>query len=151
LRNASLVSFFCTATSGSSNASWIALAASVQFDVLPVAQRGQGLESRNCQRPGGNGGSAFELASLTPHIEKNLADEVFRDLFIPHEPEPEAKHPDMVPSVQHLDPSDQDVVRGRLCRTQWPSRWVGRIGVACGSMAKQDSSNYRNSSPASVM
>ena len=87
---------------------------------------------------------AFELASLAPHIEKNLADEVFRDLFIPHEPEPEAKHPDMVPSVQHLhgeavalsDPSDQDVVRSRLCRTQWPSRKVGRIGVACGSMAK---------------
>jgi hypothetical protein len=69
---------------------------------------------------------AFEPASLAPHIEKNLADEVFRDLFIPHEPEPEAKHPDMVPSVQHLhgeavalsDPSDQDVVRSRLCRTQ---------------------------------
>jgi hypothetical protein len=34
------------------------------------------------------------------------------------------------------DPSDQDVVRSRLCRTQWPSRKVGRIGLACGSMAK---------------
>jgi hypothetical protein len=63
-------------------------------------------------------GSAFEFASLTPHIKKNLADEVFRKLFIPYEPEPEAKHPDSVPSVQHLhgeavacDPSALDVVR----------------------------------------
>jgi len=49
-----------------------------------------------------------------------------------------------VPSVQHLhgeavalgDPSDQDIVRSRLCRTQWPSRKVGRIGLAGGSMGK---------------
>jgi hypothetical protein len=48
----------------------------------------------------------------------------------------------MVPSVKHLhgepvalsDPSDQDIVRSRLCRTQWPSRKVGRIGLAGGSM-----------------
>jgi hypothetical protein len=32
------------------------------------------------------------------------------------------------------DPSDQDIVRSRLCRTQWPSRKVGRIGLAAGSM-----------------
>src|SRR3979490_224313 len=116
----------------------------VQFNVLPAAQRRQGLESRNGQQPGGNGGSAFELASLAPHIEKNLADEVFRNLFIPHEPKPEAEHPDMVPSVQHLhgeavalsDPSDQDVVRSRLCRAQWPSRKVGLIGLPGGSIAK---------------
>src|ERR1019366_8066929 len=116
----------------------------IQFNILPAAQRRQGLESRNCQQPGGNGGSAFELASLAPHIEENLADEVFRNLFVPHQPKPEAKHPDMVPSVQHLhgepvalsDPSDQDVVRGRLCRTQWPSRKVGRIGLPGGSIAK---------------
>src|SRR6202022_2036287 len=116
----------------------------VQFNVLPAAQRRQGLESRNCQKPGGNGGSAFELASLTPHIEKNLADEVFRNLFIPHEPKPETEHPDMVPSVQHLhgepvalsDPSDQDIVRSRLCRTQWPSRKVGLVGLAGGSIEK---------------
>src|SRR6476646_17398 len=114
------------------------------FNVLPAAQRRQGLESRNCQEPGGNGGSAFELASLTPHIEKNLADEVFRNLFVRHEPEPEAENPDMVPSVQHLhgepvalsDSSDQDIVRSRLCRTQWPSRKVGLIGLAGGSIPK---------------
>jgi hypothetical protein len=47
-----------------------------------------------------------------------------------------------VPSVQHLhgkpvalsDPSDQDVVRSRMCRTQWPSRKVGRIGLPDGSI-----------------
>jgi hypothetical protein len=55
----------------------------------------------------------------------------------------------MVPPIQHLhgeavalsDPSDQDVVRGRLCRTQWPSRKVGRIGLASGSMEK---ARFRN-------
>jgi hypothetical protein len=49
-----------------------------------------------------------------------------------------------VPSVQHLhgeavalsDPSDQDVVRSRLCPTQWPSRKVCRIGLTGGSMGK---------------
>src|SRR5258705_13392736 len=40
----------------------------VQFNILPAPQRRQGLESRNCQEPGGNGGSAFEFASLTPHV-----------------------------------------------------------------------------------
>src|SRR5947208_10116876 len=116
----------------------------VQFSVLPAPQRRQGLEPGNRQEPGGNGRSAFELAGLTPHIEKNLTDEIFRDLLVPNEPEPEAKHPDMVPSVQHLhgepvalsDPSDQDIVRSRLCRTQWPSRKVGLIGLAGGSIAK---------------
>jgi hypothetical protein len=49
-----------------------------------------------------------------------------------------------VPSVQHLhgkpvalsDPSDQDVVRSRLCRTQWPPRKVGRFEWAGGSTKK---------------
>jgi hypothetical protein len=52
----------------------------------------------------------------------------------------------MMPSVQYLhrkpvalsDPRDQDVVRGRLCRTQWPSRNVGRGKVAAGSMVKEN-------------
>ena len=116
----------------------------VQFGILPATHRGKGLESRNRQQPGGNGRSAFELARLTPHIEENLADKVFSDLFVAHEPQPETKHPDMVPSVQHLhgepvalgDPSDQDIVRSRLCRTQWPSRKVGRVGMPEGSTSK---------------
>ena len=79
-----------------------------------------------------------------PHIEKDLADKIFRDLFVPNEPQPETEHPDMVPSVQHLhgepvalsDPSDQNLVRSRLCRTQWPSRRVGRIEMTGGSIRK---------------
>jgi hypothetical protein len=90
----------------------------VQSNVLAAPECRKGLEPGNRQQPGGNGGSAFELASLTPHIEKNLADEVFRNLFIPYEPKPETEHPDMVPSVKHLhgepvalsDPSDQNFV-----------------------------------------
>ncbi len=90
----------------------------VQSNVLAAPKCRQGLEPRNRQEPGGNGGSAFELAGLTPHIEKNLADEVFRNLFVPYEPKPETEHPDMVPSVKHLhgepvalsDPSDQNFV-----------------------------------------
>jgi hypothetical protein len=50
----------------------------------------------------------------------------------------------VVPAIQHLHgkpvtlgyTSDQDIVRGRLCRTQWPSRKVGRIGRRGGSMGK---------------
>ena len=90
----------------------------VQSNVLPAPKCRQGLEPCNRQQPGGDGRSAFELASLTPYVEKNLADEVFRNLFVPDEPKPEAEHPDMVPSVQHLhgepvalsDPSDQNFV-----------------------------------------
>ena len=62
----------------------------------------------------------------------------------------EAKHPDMVPAVQHLhgepvalgDPSDQDIVRSRLCRTQWPSRKVGRRGWQAVRRKSQDFVNY---------
>jgi len=75
------------------------------------------------------GRSAFEFAGLALHIEKNFTDEVFRNLFVKQEPKPKAKHPDMLPSVQHMqgesvalsDPSDQDVkaarsLNGRLAR-----------------------------------
>ena len=62
-------------------------------------------------------------------------------MFVAHEPEPEAEHPDVVPSVQDLhrkavalsDPGDQDFVRSRRCRAQWPPRNVGRVGLAEGS------------------
>src|SRR6202043_672673 len=122
-----------------------------QFNVLPAPQRREGLESRNRQEPGGDGGSAFEFAGLTPYIEEDLADEVFRNLFVADEPKPEPKHPDVVPSVQHLhgepvalsDPGDQNVVRSRLCRTQWPSRKVGRGGLAEGSMGWARISNIK--------
>src|SRR4051794_9715168 len=116
----------------------------VQFGIPPAPQRRQGLETGNRQQPGGDGRAAFKLARLTPHIEEHLTDEILRDLFVPHQPQPETEHPDMVPSVKHLhgepvalgDPRDQDIVRGRMCRTQWPSRKVGRDGMAGGSMGK---------------
>src|SRR6185437_8241791 len=116
----------------------------IQFDILPAPQSGKGLESRNRQQPGGNGGSALEFAGLTPDVEKDLTDEILRDLLVPHKSNTEAKHPDMVPSIQHLhgepvassDPSDQDLIRSRLCRTQWPSRRVGRVGRLAGSIKK---------------
>src|SRR4029077_1405801 len=90
----------------------------VQSNVLAAPKCRQGLETRNRQQPSGNGGAAFELAALTPHIDEILADEVLRNLLVPHEPKPETEHPDMVPSVKHLhgepvalsDPSDQNVV-----------------------------------------
>ena len=98
-------------------------------------------ESGDCQAPGGNSGPALELAGLTPDVEKHLADEVFRRLLVPHEPEPEPVHPDMVPPVQHLhgepvtlgDPGDQDLVRSRLCHAQSPSRKIGRVDAGDGS------------------
>ena len=70
------------------------------------------------------------------------ADEIFRDLLVPNDPKPETKHPDMLPSVQHLhgelvalrDPADQDFVRYG-CRAQWPSRRFGRMEWAGGSIA----------------
>jgi hypothetical protein len=111
-----------------------------QLQILPASKRRQGLESRNRQEPGGDGRTAFKLACLAPQIEKHLADEVFRDLFISHKPKPEAKHPDMVLSVEHLhgeavalsDPADKDFVR-RSRRTHWPSRKVGLTELAAGS------------------
>lgn len=69
------------------------------------------------------------------------SDEIFRDLLVAHEPQREAKHPYMVPSVEHLhgkpvargNPSDQDLVRSRLGRTQRPTRKVGRVDLGVGS------------------
>src|SRR5262249_37190622 len=112
-----------------------------QLSVLPAPQRRQGFEPRNSQKPGRDGRTALELASLTPHIKKDLSYEIFCNLLIPHEPKPEAKHPDMVPSIQHLhgepvalsDPADEDFVRNSW-HAQWPSRRVGLAGLADGSM-----------------
>ena len=36
------------------------------------------------------------------HIEKNLADKVFGDLFVPHESHSKTKDPDVMTPVQHL-------------------------------------------------
>jgi len=71
-------------------------------------------------------------------LKKNLADEIFRNLLIPARAGARS-----VPSVQHLhgeavalsDPSDQDGVRPPPV-SHLMARWVGRVGVACGSMTK---------------
>src|ERR1700730_3817962 len=55
--------------------------------------RRQRPDPRNCPEPGATGRSAFELARLVLHIEKNFTDEVFRNLFVKQEPKPKAKHP----------------------------------------------------------
>jgi hypothetical protein len=84
-------------------------------------------------------GSAFELDGLTPHIEEDLADEIFRDLFVPNEPQPETEHPGMVPSIQHLhgepvalsDAGDPDLrpkppVSHSMAVSEGWSAWDGR-------------------------
>jgi hypothetical protein len=100
------------------------------------------LEPRNRQQPGGNGRSAFELASLTPHIEENLANVILRDLLVAHEPKPGTEHPEMMPSGKAPCMRDGRLrkswrsgrVRSRRCRTQRPSRKVGRGVLTSGSM-----------------
>jgi len=62
------------------------------------------------------------LASLTPHVEKYLADQVLRGSVIANETNDEPKHPHVVARIQHLhckpiavrDTSDQHFVWCRL-------------------------------------
>src|SRR5262249_50302507 len=64
----------------------------------------------------------FEPASLTPHVEKYLADHVLRGGLIANETNDEPKHPHVVARVEHLhckpiavrDSSDQHLVWCRL-------------------------------------
>ena len=46
--------------------------------------------------------AAFELGSLTPYVEKHLADQVFRRCIVAHDTNNEAKHPNVVSRVEHL-------------------------------------------------
>jgi hypothetical protein len=64
----------------------------------------------------------FEPTSLTPHVEKYLADHVLRGSLIANETNDKPKHPHVVTRKQHLhgepvavrDPSDQHLVWCRL-------------------------------------
>src|SRR5690606_25773416 len=122
----------------------------VEFGILPAAKRRERLEAHDGQQPGGDGGSAFEFASLTPYIEKNLADKVFGDLFVPHEPQSKPKDLDVMAPVQHLhgeavamsDPGNQSFIGSRLCRAHWPSRGIGRDCRKEGSIGKVKSSQF---------
>src|SRR3977135_3782563 len=86
LRNASLLSFFCTATSGSSDVSSIALAASSSSSTSLLRRSADGALNGVIAK------SQVETADRPSNwpawldIEKNFADEVFRNLFVPHEP-----------------------------------------------------------------
>src|SRR5262249_60878496 len=74
----------------------------------------------------------FEPTSLTPHVEKHLADHVLRRGLIPNETYYEPKHPHVVARIQHLhckpiavrDSSDQHLVRCRL--------HFGLVTCSCG-------------------
>src|SRR5262249_8055029 len=84
--------------------------------------RRYGLEARDRQQPCRYRRAPFEPASLTPHVEKYLADHVLRGSLIANETNDEPKHPHVVARKQHLhgepiavrDPSDQHLVWCRL-------------------------------------
>src|SRR5262245_4789660 len=94
----------------------------VQLIVPSAPERRNGLEARDRQQPGRYRRAPFEPASLTPHVEKYLADHVLRGSLIANETNDEPKHPHMVARKQHLhsepvavrDSSDQHLVCCRL-------------------------------------
>src|SRR5262249_9402687 len=94
----------------------------VQFLVPSTPERRNGLEARDRQQPCRYRRAPFEPASLTPHVEKYLADHVLRGSLIANETNDEPKHPHVIARIQHLhckpiavrDSSDQHLVRCRL-------------------------------------
>ncbi len=70
--------------------------------MLALAQRGQRLETGNRQQPGGNLGTAFELAGGAPHVQKHLADEVFGQGGVAHHTQHEAVNPDVMTGIKHM-------------------------------------------------
>src|SRR5262245_12080461 len=94
----------------------------VQLLVRPTPKRRDGLESGDGQHPRGHRRAPFEPTSLTPQVEKHLADHVLRRGLIPNETYYEPKHTHVVPRIQHLhgepiavrDSSDQHLVWCRL-------------------------------------
>jgi len=62
----------------------------------PLAQRGQRLEARDRQQPGGNLRAALELARGAPDVEEYLADQVFRHGGIADDAQDEAVNPYIV-------------------------------------------------------
>src|SRR5262245_56022085 len=90
--------------------------------VPSTPERRNGLEARDRQQPCRYRRAPFEPASLTPHVEKYLADHVLRGNLIANETNDEPKHPHVVARIQHLhgepiavrDSSDQHLVRCRL-------------------------------------
>src|SRR5215472_3920210 len=74
----------------------------VQLLVRSTPERRNGLEARDRQQPCRYRRAPFEPASLTPHVEKYLADHVLRCGLVPYETHHEPKHPHVVAGIQHL-------------------------------------------------
>src|SRR5262249_61452485 len=85
-------------------------------------ERRNGLEARDRQQPCRYPRAGFEPASLTPYVEKYVADHVLHGSLIANETNDEPKHPHVVACIQHLhckpiavrDSSDQHLVWCRL-------------------------------------
>jgi hypothetical protein len=88
--------------------------------VLALAQRGQRLEAGDRQQPSGNLGTALELAGGAPHVEKHLADEVFRHRGVAHHAQYETVNPDVVTGVKHMHR------RAAACRNALQKHFVRR-------------------------
>src|SRR6516164_10526466 len=93
-----------------------------QLLVPSTPERRNRLEARDRQQPCRYRRAPFEPTSLTPHVEKYLADHVLRGSLIANETNDEPKHPHMVAGIQHLhgepiavrDSSDQHLVWCRM-------------------------------------
>src|SRR5262249_2802080 len=118
----------------------------VQLLVGPAPERREGLEARDGQHPRRHRRTPFEPASLTPHVEKYLADHVLRGSLIANETNDEPKHPHVVAGIQQLhckpiavrDSSDQHLVWRRLhfglvTLVTSDYRWVHASPVSLGS------------------
>src|SRR6516164_1390613 len=71
----------------------------VQLLVPSTSERRNGLEARDRQQPCRYRRAPFEAASLTPHVEKYLADHVLRGSLIANETNDEPKHPHVVARI----------------------------------------------------
>ena len=104
------------------------------FRVRLASQGREGLEARDGEKPGRDGGPPFELVRLTPDVEKHLTDQVFRIRLVADEAEDKPVNLHMVPREQHLhgepiaagDPRDQHLVRCGLRRAQALAHEVSR-------------------------
>src|SRR6516225_1742332 len=74
----------------------------VQLLVPSTPERRNGLEARDRQQPCRYPRAGFEPASLTPYVEKYVADHVLRGSLIANETNDEPKHPHVVACIQHL-------------------------------------------------
>ena len=87
-----------------------------------MTQRGQRLEAGNRQQPGGDLGTAFELVGGAPHVEENLAGEIFGHGGVAHDAKDEAENPDIVTGIKDVhrgpaaigDTFQQHLIGGRL-------------------------------------